>query len=211
MLNDYGKSLFKPWCSVQNAVWCLALFYLAWLAVRIYDLKSSDVASWVQAFGSIAAILGAFAISNRQATLQRESTAAEELNRKNRFKSIMLLLANKHLNDIRRLKKAVQEANYGEKAAAAFEPYTKSGHALKWHSHVGALKNIDINELDANHLNGLMDMQVAAQFALELCTRLQKWEPFGDYEEDAMRRLEHFSDEAQDIIFYLQTEPWHFH
>lgn len=57
MLNDYGKSLFKPWCSIQNAVWCLALLYLAWLTIRVYDLKSSDIASWVQAFGSVAAIV----------------------------------------------------------------------------------------------------------------------------------------------------------
>ncbi|WKV85974.1 hypothetical protein LJJ44_08850 [Pseudomonas sp. B24_DOA] len=210
MLNDYGKSLFKPWCSVQNVVWCLALFYMGWLLVRIYDLKNSDVASWVQAFGSIAAILGAFAISNRQATLQRESVAAAELKRKNRFKSIMLLLAGKHLDDIRRLKRVVQEANYGSDPSEAFEPYIKSGYPLKWPSHLEALKNIDINELDANHISVLMDMQVAAQFALSLCARLEDWKAYGDDEVEAMERLERFSDETQDNILYIQTEPWDF-
>ncbi|PRA69326.1 hypothetical protein CQ065_07015 [Pseudomonas sp. MYb187] len=209
MLNDYGKSLFKPWCSVPNAVWCLALLYLAWLTIRIYDLKSSDIASWVQAFGSIAAILGAFAISNRQATLQRESVAADELRRKNRFKSIMLLLAYKHLDDIRRLKKAVQEANYGSEPSKAFGPYIKGGYSLKWPSHLEALKSIDINELDANHLSALMDMQVAAQFSLALCGRLKDWESYGDEEEEAMERLERFSDEVQDNIRYIENEPWH--
>ena len=210
MLNDYGKNLFKPWCSTQNAVWCLALLYLAWLTIRIYDLKSSDIASWVQAFGSIAAILGAFAISNRQATLQRENAAAEEQKRKNRFKSIMLLLAHKHLDDIRRLKKAVQEANYGSEPSKAFESYIKSGYSLKWPSHLEALKSIDINELDANHISALMDMQVAAQFSLTLCARLGDWESYGDDEVEAMERLERFSDEIQENIMYLETEPWDF-
>jgi hypothetical protein len=210
MLNDYGKSLFRPWCSVQNAVWCLALLYIVWLTIRIYDLKSSDIASWVQAFGSIAAILGAFAISNRQTILQRENAAAEELKRKNRFKSIMLLLAHKHLDDIRRLKRAVQEANYGKEPSKAFELYIKSGYSLKWSSHLEALKSIDINELDANHISALMDMQVAAQFSLALCARLKDWESYGDDEVEAMERLERFSDETQDNIVYIQTEPWDF-
>jgi hypothetical protein len=193
---------------MQNVVWGLALLYLIWLIIRLYDLKSSDVASWVQAVGSIAAILGAFAISNRQATLQRESAATEELKRKNRFRSIMLLLAHKHLDDIRRLKKAVQKANYGSET---FESYFKSGYPLKWPSHLEALKSLDINELDANHLRVLMEMQVAAQFSLELCARLRThWESYGDDEVEAMERLEHFSDEAQDNIGFLETEPWAF-
>lgn len=66
MLNDYGKSLFKPWLSVQNVVLVLAGMFVACLAIRTYSLNSSEVASWVQAFGSIAAIWGAFAISNGQ-------------------------------------------------------------------------------------------------------------------------------------------------
>lgn len=66
MLNDYGKSLFKPWLSVQNVVLVCAALFCAGLAIRTYSLNSSEIASWVQAFGSIAAIWGAFAISNGQ-------------------------------------------------------------------------------------------------------------------------------------------------
>lgn len=66
MLNDYGKSLFKPWLSVQNVVLVLGGIFVACLAIRTYSLNSSEIASWVQAFGSIAAIWGAFAISNGQ-------------------------------------------------------------------------------------------------------------------------------------------------
>lgn len=82
MLNDYGKSLFKPWLSVQNVVLVLAGIFVACLAIRVYSLNSSEVASWVQAFGSIAAIWGAFAISNgqvRKAEQERKKEAEQRL------------------------------------------------------------------------------------------------------------------------------------
>jgi hypothetical protein len=67
------KMLFYPWPSVQNVLLVLAALYLI---IRI-DLTASEWASWVQAVGSIAAILGAFALSNnqfkRQSALQLES------------------------------------------------------------------------------------------------------------------------------------------
>ncbi|MNO05061.1 hypothetical protein D3C81_2262940 [compost metagenome] len=52
-------------------------------------------------------------------------------------------------------------------------------------------------------------MQVAAQFSLALCGRLKDWESYGDEEEEAMERLERFSDEVQDNIRYIENEPWH--
>lgn len=82
MLNDYGKSLFKPWLSVQNIVLVLAGIFVAGLAIRSYSLNSSEIASWVQAFGSIAAIWGAFAISNgqvRKAEQERKLEAEQRL------------------------------------------------------------------------------------------------------------------------------------
>lgn len=66
MLNDYGKSLFRPWLSAQNVCLALALVFICGLLIRTYDLKSSDIASWVQAIGSILAIVGAFAVGSKQ-------------------------------------------------------------------------------------------------------------------------------------------------
>lgn len=66
MLNEYGNSLFRPWVSVQNIVLFLALAYIVLLGIRLYDLGPSDIASWVQAVGSIVSIWGAFAISRDQ-------------------------------------------------------------------------------------------------------------------------------------------------
>lgn len=59
-------NVFKPWLSVQNGVLAVAVVYVFVLLVRLNDLSSSDVASWVQAIGAIASIWGAFAISNSQ-------------------------------------------------------------------------------------------------------------------------------------------------
>lgn len=208
MLNDYGKEMFKPWCSVQNVVAALAVLFLMALGITHFSLNSSEVASWVQAIGSIAAILGAFSISNRQTKLHQENAAAEERKKKQRFKSIILLLAHQHSDYLRRLKKAVQKANY---ETGTVQPYLKSGYALKWPSHLEALKSIDINQLDPNHLSVVMEMQVAALFSLELCARLSAhWESFGDREAEAMERLEHFSRLAKDNIVYLEIEPWEF-
>ncbi|WP_288649697.1 hypothetical protein [Pseudomonas sp. UBA5568] len=78
MLNDYGKSLFRPWLSAQNVCLSLALVFICGLFIRIYDLKSSDIASWVQAIGSILAIVGAFAVGGNQARAQQELVAEQE-------------------------------------------------------------------------------------------------------------------------------------
>jgi hypothetical protein len=70
MLNDYGKELFKPLCSVQNVVVVLSVLFLLAIAVKHFSLNSSEIASWVQAVGSIAAIWGAFTVSNNQVRQQ---------------------------------------------------------------------------------------------------------------------------------------------
>jgi len=75
MLNDYGKSLFKPWCSVQNVVWGCTLVFLAGLAIRTYQLGSNEIAAWVQAIGSVAAIVAATLIAGSQA--RREQARSE--------------------------------------------------------------------------------------------------------------------------------------
>ncbi|MCW2272430.1 hypothetical protein [Pseudomonas sp. JUb96] len=66
MLNDYGKSLFKPWLSVQNVVLVLAILYVGLLLARIFNLDSGQVASWVQAIGAIVSIWAAWSIAGAQ-------------------------------------------------------------------------------------------------------------------------------------------------
>lgn len=63
------KNIFCPWPSVHNFLLILTSIYL----LSLVDLTASEWASWVQAVGSIAAILGAFALSNIQVRRQAES------------------------------------------------------------------------------------------------------------------------------------------
>ncbi|MCE0880728.1 hypothetical protein [Pseudomonas putida] len=89
MLNDFGKSLFKPWVSVANVSLALALIYLVFLAIRTYDLNKVEVASWVQAVGSIASIWGAFLLfsfGNRQ----REKEVGENQSRLNKIARLVV-------------------------------------------------------------------------------------------------------------------------
>lgn len=74
MLNDYGKSLFKPWVSVQNVVLSFAVLFVVGLVINKVNLSSSEWASWVQAIGSIAAICAAayFPIAHEARREKRE-------------------------------------------------------------------------------------------------------------------------------------------
>lgn len=67
MLNDYGKSIFRPWLSVQNVTLGMALIFLFGLAIRVYDLSSGEVAGWVQAIGALISIWAAWSIARSQA------------------------------------------------------------------------------------------------------------------------------------------------
>lgn len=53
------KSFFQAWCSAQSICVLLFIVYFIALAVRSLDLNGGDVASWVQAIGSILAIVAA--------------------------------------------------------------------------------------------------------------------------------------------------------
>ncbi|MGF6692963.1 hypothetical protein M2318_003040 [Metapseudomonas resinovorans] len=85
MLNDLGQSLFKPWISVQNFVLVLAVVFI----VSLFKLTASELASWVQAVGSIAAILGAFMISHRQLERQQIERERERRSKADAFYAVV--------------------------------------------------------------------------------------------------------------------------
>ncbi|MCF5170739.1 hypothetical protein [Pseudomonas canadensis] len=85
MLNDYGKDLFKPWLSVSNILLVLAVLFV----IALFKLTSSELASWVQAIGSIAAIWGAFAISNSQVERQIQQANQRALDKSNAYFAVV--------------------------------------------------------------------------------------------------------------------------
>lgn len=72
-MNDHGKSLFKPWLSVQNVTIGLSIAFLIGLAIRRYELSSNEIAAWVQAVGSVAAIFTAIVVAHRDSSLRQKS------------------------------------------------------------------------------------------------------------------------------------------
>lgn len=74
MLNEYGIRLLKPWVSVQNVVLVCAFVFV----IALLKPESTELASWVQALGSIAAIVGATYIAGEQRRQKIEDDAKEK-------------------------------------------------------------------------------------------------------------------------------------
>lgn len=62
--------LFKPYFSVANILLLISLIYM----IFVFDWSGSTVAAWVQAVGSVAAILVASEIASRQGREQAEAS-----------------------------------------------------------------------------------------------------------------------------------------
>lgn len=92
MLNDFAKGLMKPWCSVQNFTWAFAVIF----GIALLKPTSSELASWVQAVGSIAAILGALKVGRLQienqnaVLLEQVRNQNEEKNKELRARAIAM-------------------------------------------------------------------------------------------------------------------------
>lgn len=155
MLNDYGKSLLKPWLSVQNVVWLIALTFVIFLVIRTNDMKSSDIASWVQAIGSIAAIIGALAVSRAQVSAQNALA----------FGQIQHQIEMKSESDLRRAEAFLAVVGCAAKTCDAIYVTTekdKSIVGLKggWSSHMrevcqaslAALRNLPVHDLGSYEL-----------------------------------------------------------
>lgn len=73
------KSLLQAWCSAQSV--CLFLFfaYLVGLAIRVFQLDSNNLASWVQAIGSIVSIWAAWWIASQQSKKSEAESKGKDL------------------------------------------------------------------------------------------------------------------------------------
>lgn len=200
MLNDRGKELLKPWMSVQNFVLALAAIF----CIALLKLTSSELASWVQAVGSIAAIWGAFQISNRQAEKQNAEKVLAEKQKSERIKSILLLLAKNQQEQLRLLHSTIFNAveDFG---ANTINPYLEIGWNLKWPPHIEALKSIDIMELDAGQVYMLNELKVASDFALDVCKRLPNWDPLSGTAQKNITLLNHYWEMAGLTISMLDS------
>ncbi|MFJ7007639.1 hypothetical protein [Pseudomonas putida] len=155
MLNDYGKSLLKPWFSVQNVVWVIALSFVICLVIRTNDMTSSDIASWVQAIGSIAAIIGALAVSRSQVSAQNALA----------FEQIQHQINMKKESDLKRAEAFLAVVGCAAQTCGAIYVTTEKDGSLAglkggWSSHMrevcqaslAALRNLPAHELGSYKL-----------------------------------------------------------
>jgi hypothetical protein len=89
MINTSGWGLFKPWVSIPNILLALAAIFV----VALFKLTSSELASWVQAVGSIVAIIAAFSISQFQYRAEMLRRAQEAHDRSVGFATRLLLIS----------------------------------------------------------------------------------------------------------------------
>lgn len=159
MLNEYGKSLLKPWLSVQNICLALAICFVSILLIRMYDLSKSELASWVQAFGSIGAIWGALAVGRKQIASQINTDAKRAELREGAYLAVM----ESACKNVRKLSEFVEGGP------------TLNGFLLMWDYHVGGLfeSNMEMLKGIPAHELGSYDLVVSHSVVITKMIRIQ--------------------------------------
>lgn len=159
MLNDFGKSLLKPWLSVQNVCLALAAFFVFALLIRMYDFNKSELASWVQALGSIGAIWGALAASRKQMTNQ----AIAEAKRAELRDGAYLAVVESACKNVRKLSEFLERGP------------TLNGFLLMWDYHVGGLfeSNMEMLKGIPAHELGSYDLVVSHSVIITKMARIK--------------------------------------
>ncbi|MBS4090407.1 hypothetical protein [Pseudomonas rustica] len=161
-MNDYGKSLFKPLLSVQNIVLAIALIF----GVSLLNLSSSELASWVQAVGSIAAIWGAFTVSNNQVRQQIDQKKESDKRKAESLFAVVKSAAD-HFRSLENILR---------------EDISPQVFKISWSKAISDVMEMSLNSLKQlpAHELGNRDLVVAhigitggAASALELCRRFQ--------------------------------------
>ena len=175
MLNDYGKSLFKPWFSVQNVVVGMAGLFLAVLAIRTGALTQNELASWVQAIGSIAAIWGAFRVGSLAHAREVERRTHEAAESRVQVKTMLSRLSQAVWFDLTALRTAL-EGSLRDPRKASLVQYLALGHGDKWPHMIEVLRGVDVRDINGFETLLLMDLKIACSFAIKACENLISWD-----------------------------------
>lgn len=133
---------FQPLLSVQNAVLCAAGVY----CLVLLDLNKSELASWVQAVGSIAAIWGALSINRAQLASQETARRQEIIVRAEAMHAVVEM-AVKDMESMKDLAAQNYSLDLFKSAVNNF-----SGEHFK--CYLNALKTVPVNELGSYSLVG---------------------------------------------------------
>ncbi|MBZ9780876.1 hypothetical protein K9857_04830 [Pseudomonas sp. REP124] len=181
MLNDYGKSLFKPWCSVQNMTLVLALTFIAGLVIKTNGLNSSEIASWVQAIGSVAAIIGAFMIGSIQHRREVDQRLHLEKLEVQEAKNLLLHLTQDIDIHLGFLISAIN-GSFSSYGVSGVVRYRLEGYDLRWIHQRESMQSVDVKLLTGAQRLFLTDIKTACSFAIKVCERLGSWDNTGTEE-----------------------------
>lgn len=179
MFNDYGKSLFKPWCSVQNVVLFLAFLFVTGLAIRTYGLNSSEIASWVQAFGSILAIIVAayFPILHSKKALESRRKSLAE---------ILRVLSDDAVESLHLLSGAFYCPVRERREMMRYETFHRN---RDWQALIDQLSQIPVAELTPQLAKDLSYLKDAVGFGAHVASKIPEWMKSGGHSEPDVVRV----------------------
>jgi hypothetical protein len=186
------RKVFCPWPSAHNILLLLAVLYLLSLA----RLTASELADWVQAIGSIAAIMGAFYISQAQQRYQDRRRGIENSERVSQIQNIFTKIANSqktHLEFLRCTLLDVQE----NKNEDQLKRYFYLGLDLHWEPNIEALRDFSLTDLADSRVEMVNELKVGAEFAKRLCFRLLEFGVSGVSLQEEIERLRHHESVAE--------------
>ncbi|WLH32609.1 hypothetical protein [Pseudomonas canadensis] len=145
----------KPWMSIQNLLLALAIIF----CVALMKPNSSELASWVQALGSIGAIWGALAISRKQMSSQSNADTKRAELRDGAYFAVV----ESACKNVRKLSEFVENGP------------TLNAFLMIWDYHVGGLfeNNLEMLKGIPAHELGSYDLVVSHSVMITKMIRIQ--------------------------------------
>ncbi|WP_353231876.1 hypothetical protein [Pseudomonas helleri] len=141
VVSSFSFALKTFWvCSLASFFFVLVVITLRFGG----SLKSSDVASWVQAIGSIGAIAGAYAVANWQIRKQRVQELLQQESRLNAMCAVVKCAAE-HAESIGHFAR-LQHPDF------AFRTFWTEGLSGSFEASLNALKALPVHELGNSNL-----------------------------------------------------------
>ncbi len=194
------KKVFCPLPSAHNVLLFLAILFLLSLA----NLSADEWANWAQAIGSIAAIMGAFYISQAQQRYQDDRRNIENSERVTQIQSIFTKIANNqktHLEFLRCALVDVHESKDEEK----LNSYFSLGLDLHWEPNIEALRGFSITDLAESRVEMVNELKVGAEFAKRLSFRLAEYGLPGVSLQEEIKRLRHHESMVETALNNLRV------
>jgi hypothetical protein len=167
MLNDCGKELLKPWMSVQNVVLIGAVIFM----IALFKPTSSELAGWVQAVGSIAAIWGALYVSRSEQKKREESDLKEKQESVKQMREMFKKIASSQSKHLSHLCSVLIEARMSNSEEPLRE-YFSLGLNLHWAPNLESLGQFSITDLATAKIDMINELKVGAEFARMTCEKL---------------------------------------